>query len=118
MARPTAARRSRARLGARVVPVAERGYGAALIGGFGARAGRYLVMGDSDGSYDFHDAVPMIEQLIAGADLCMGSRFKGGIAPGAMPWKNRYIGNPVLTGILQPPVPASRSTTPIAACAR
>ena len=86
--------------GARVEPVAERGYGAALIGGgYGAR-GRYIVFGDADGSYDFRECVPMVEQLIAGADLCMGSRFKGGIAPGAMPWKNRYIGNPVLTGIL------------------
>ena len=86
--------------GARVVPVAERGYGAALIGGgYGAR-GRYIVFGDADGSYDFRECVPMVERLIAGSDLCMGSRFKGGIAPGAMPWKNRYIGNPVLTGIL------------------
>ena len=87
-------------LGARVVPVSERGYGAALRGGFAAAEGRFLVMGDCDGSYDFRDAIPMIEALLGGADLCMGSRFKGGIAPGAMPWKNRYIGNPVLTGIL------------------
>ena len=88
------------RLGARVVMVLERGYGAALRGGFAAARGRFLVMGDADGSYDFRDAVSMIERLMAGADLCMGSRFKGGIAPGAMPWKNRYIGNPVLTGVL------------------
>ena len=88
------------RLGARVAPVAERGYGAALRGGFAAARGRYLVMGDADGSYDFCDAVPMVEALMRGADLCMGNRFKGGIRPGAMPWKNRYIGNPVLTGIL------------------
>src|SRR5262249_46781494 len=58
------------------------------------------VMGDADGSYDFREAVPMIETLRGGADLCMGSRFKGAIKPGAMPWKNRYIGNPALTGIL------------------
>src|SRR6267154_576256 len=64
-----------------------------------ARA-RYLVMGDADGSYDFLEAVPMVEALMNGADLCMGSRFKGDIKPGAMPWKNRYLGNPVLTGIL------------------
>jgi hypothetical protein len=57
-------------------------------------------MGDADGSYDFLEAVPMVEALMAGADLCMGSRFKGEIKPGAMPWKNRYLGNPVLTGIL------------------
>jgi len=88
------------RLGARIVAVQERGYGAALRGGFAASRGRYLVMGDADGSYDFREAVPMIEALIGGAGLCMGSRFKGGIKPGAMPWKNRYIGNPVLTGVL------------------
>jgi glycosyltransferase involved in cell wall biosynthesis len=86
--------------GARVVPVVARGYGAALMGGFEAAHGRFLVMADADGSYDFRECVPMIEQLMAGADLCMGSRFKGGIKKGAMPWKNRYIGNPVLTGIL------------------
>jgi glycosyltransferase involved in cell wall biosynthesis len=87
-------------LGARVVPVSRRGYGAALIGGGEEARGRYLLMGDADGSYDFTDGVAMIGALHAGADLCMGSRFRGGIAPGAMPWKNRYIGNPVLTGIL------------------
>jgi glycosyltransferase involved in cell wall biosynthesis len=87
--------------GARVVAVASRGYGAALIGGFMAARGHFLVMADADGSYDFLDAVPMIERLVDGADLCMGSRFAGGIKPGAMPWKNRYIGNPVLSGILR-----------------
>lgn len=88
------------RLGARVVPVAARGYGAALIGGSKAAYGEYVLMGDADGSYDFTDGVAMIGKLQEGAELCMGSRFKGGISPGAMPWKNRYIGNPVLTGIL------------------
>ena len=87
-------------LGARVVDVAERGYGAALIGGGRAAYGQYVLMGDADGSYDFTDGVAMIGKLHEGADLCMGSRFKGGITPGAMPWKNRYIGNPILTGIL------------------
>ena len=87
-------------LGARVVPVPRRGYGAALIGGCEGAYGRFLLMGDADGSYDFTDGVAMIGRLAAGADLCMGSRFAGGIAPGAMPWKNRYIGNPLLTGIL------------------
>lgn len=87
-------------LGARVVAVTAKGYGAALIGGFQAARGQYLVMGDCDGSYDFTDSVAMIGRLVDGADLCMGSRFKGGIKPGAMPWKNRYIGNPVLTGVL------------------
>ncbi len=88
------------KLGARVAPITERGYGAAIRGGFAAARGRLLIMGDADGSYDFRDAVPMIGRLVGGADLCMGNRFKGGIRPGAMPWKNRYIGNPVLTGIL------------------
>ena len=86
--------------GALVVFVREKGYGAALMAGFEAATGRYLVMGDADGSYDFCDAIPMVEQLLSGADLCLGNRFAGGIAPGAMPWKNRYIGNPLLTGLL------------------
>jgi glycosyltransferase involved in cell wall biosynthesis len=87
-------------LGATVLNCEKRGYGAALIYGMRSANGRYLIMGDADGSYDFRDAVAMVEKLVNGADLCMGSRFKAGIAPGAMPWKNRYIGNPVLTGIL------------------
>ena len=87
-------------LGARVVAVERKGYGAAIMGGFDQALGQYLVMGDCDGSYDFNDAVPMIGKLIDGAEMCMGSRHRGGIAPGAMPWKNRYIGNPALTGIL------------------
>jgi len=89
-----------ATLGARVVGVTTKGYGAALIGGCSAAFGRYILMGDADGSYDFTNGVAMIGRLIDGADLCVGSRFQGGIAPGAMPWKNRYIGNPALTGIL------------------
>ncbi len=88
------------KLGARVADITERGYGAALIGGCEAAAGRFIMMGDADGSYDFTDGVAMIGRLLDGADICMGSRFKGGIEPGAMPWKNRYIGNPILTGIL------------------
>jgi len=87
--------------GARVVPVSRRGYGAALIGGFTGANGRYLIMADADGSYDLLDAVPMVGRLIDGAELCMGSRFMGEIKPGAMPWKNRYIGNPILSGILR-----------------
>ena len=87
--------------GARVVHVAERGYGAALQGGFKAAAGEYLVMGDSDCSYDFLEAVEMVEALMNGADVCMGSRFKGRILPGAMPWKNRYVGNPALSMVLR-----------------
>jgi len=87
--------------GARVVDVDEKGYGAALRGGFTAARGRFLVMGDSDMSYDFREAVPMIARLVDGAEFCMGSRFKGEIKPGAMPWKNRYIGNPVLSWVLR-----------------
>ena len=87
--------------GARVVDVDRKGYGAALIGGLQAAKGRFLVMGDADGSYDFVESVPMVLALNEGADICMGSRFKGTIKEGAMPWKNRYIGNPVLTGILK-----------------
>ncbi|PXW78175.1 glycosyltransferase involved in cell wall biosynthesis [Blastomonas natatoria] len=87
-------------LGARVVPVTERGYGAALIGGCSAASGRYILMGDCDGSYNFLEGIAMVAQLDAGYDLCMGNRFKGGITPGAMPWKNRYIGNPGLSGVL------------------
>ena len=88
------------RLGARVVPCPVRGYGAALRYGILAARGRFIVMGDADGSYDFRESVPMVERLMEGYELCMGSRFRGAIMPGAMPWMNRHIGNPVLTGIL------------------
>ena len=87
-------------LGARVVPVSEKGYGAALIGGCRGAWGRYILMGDCDGSYNFTEGVAMIAKLAEGHDVCMGNRFRGGIAAGAMPWKNRHIGNPALTGIL------------------
>jgi len=88
------------RYGARVVPCPVRGYGNALRWGIVGSRGRYIVMGDADGSYDFFESVPMVEKLIDGFEICMGSRFKGRIMPGAMPWKNRYIGNPILTGVL------------------
>jgi len=87
-------------LGAVAVHCETRGYGAALIHGMRSANGRFLVMGDADGSYDFRESVEMVRRLVEGADLCMGSRFKSAIAPGAMPWKNRYIGNPALTAIL------------------
>jgi len=83
--------------GARVVPVAIKGYGNALRGGIAAARGRYILMGDADGSYDFSHLPRFVERLRAGADLVMGNRFLGGIEPGAMPWKNRHIGNPVLS---------------------
>ncbi len=83
--------------GARVVPVPQRGYGAALMGGIDAALGRYVIMGDADDSYDFANLDGFVERLRAGDQLVMGNRFKGGIAPGAMPWHHRYIGNPVLS---------------------
>ena len=83
--------------GARVVPVEQRGYGHALNTGIQSARGRYVIMADADGSYDFRESGPMLEALRNGADLVMGNRFAGGIHPGAMPWKNRYIGNPVLS---------------------
>jgi len=86
--------------GARVVAAPRRGYGSALRAGCAAASGRFIVMGDADGSYDFRDAVPMVRKLVEGCELCMGNRFAGRIMPNAMPWKNRYIGNPALTGIL------------------
>jgi glycosyltransferase involved in cell wall biosynthesis len=86
-----------ARLGARVVPVARRGYGAALMGGIEAARGRYIVMGDADDSYDFANLGPFIEGLRNGADIVMGNRFAGGIAPGAMPFLHKHLGNPVLS---------------------
>lgn len=88
------------RHGVRVVNCPTRGYGAALRAGFRCARGRFIVMGDSDGAHDFLDAIPMIEKLLQGFEVCMGSRFKGEIRDGAMPWLNRYIGNPALTGTL------------------
>ena len=86
--------------GARVVHVPARGYGAAYLAGLAAARGRYLVMGDADGTYDFDDIPAFVAKLKDGHDLVIGSRFAGTILPGAMPWLHRYIGNPVLTGIL------------------
>ena len=84
-------------LGARVVDVPAKGYGAALMGGFEAARGRYVIMGDADGSYDFGHVEAFLERLRAGDDLVMGNRFRGGIAEGAMPFLHRYLGNPVLS---------------------
>jgi hypothetical protein len=86
-------------LGARVVPVAERGYGAALQGGIAAARGRYVIMGDADDSYDFTALDGFVERLRGGADLVMGNRFAGGIEKGAMPFLHRWLGNPVLSFI-------------------
>lgn len=85
--------------GARVVEVPIRGYGAALFAGLCGARGRFVVMGDADDSYDFSSLDAFIETLRGGADLVIGNRFRGGIRPGAMPWKNRYVGNPVLSAL-------------------
>ncbi|HYR49949.1 MAG TPA: glycosyltransferase family 2 protein [Candidatus Eisenbacteria bacterium] len=84
-------------LGARLVPVARKGYGSALIGGIEAARGEFVIMGDADDSYDFAAIAPLIEKLRGGFDLVVGNRFRGGIERDAMPWLHRWIGNPVLT---------------------
>jgi hypothetical protein len=83
--------------GARVVHTPTTGYGAALRSGIEAARGRYVIIADADDSYDLSNLEPFIEQLRAGHDLVMGNRFKGGIAPGAMPVLHRYLGNPLLS---------------------
>ena len=85
--------------GARVVAVAARGYGSALIGGIQAAKGRYVIMGDADSSYDFAHLDSFVERLRLGDKLVMGDRFAGGIVAGAMPPLHRYLGNPVLSFI-------------------
>ena len=87
------------RLGARVVDVPVKGYGAALIAGIENAQGQFIIMGDSDDSYDFANLDPFVEELRNGADLVMGNRFRGGIAKNAMPPLHRYLGNPVLSTI-------------------
>jgi len=85
--------------GARVVDIPMRGYGSALLGGIRAARGKFIVMGDSDDSYDFNALEPFLEKLRQGYQLVMGNRFRGGIKPGAMPPLHRYVGNPVLTAV-------------------
>jgi glycosyltransferase involved in cell wall biosynthesis len=85
------------RLGARVVPIATRGYGSALRGGIAVAHGEYIVMGDSDDSYDFTQIGDFLNKLDEGYDLVMGNRFRGGIRPGAMPMLHRFLGNPILS---------------------
>lgn len=90
------------KLGARVVPVQEKGYGSALRGGIAAARGKYILMGDADDSYDFSEADRFVRKLAEGYDLVMGCRLPAGggtIVAGAMPWKNRWLGNPVLSFI-------------------
>ena len=87
------------RNGARVVDIPQKGYGSALIGAITASKGKYVIMGDSDDSYDFSNLNLYVEKLREGYDLVMGNRFKGGIKPGAMPFLHKYLGNPVLSFI-------------------
>lgn len=84
-------------LGARVIHVSEKGYGAALLAGITAAKGKYVIMGDADDSYDFSALDRYVDALRQGFHLVMGNRFKGGIAPGAMPFLHKYLGNPVLS---------------------
>ena len=86
-------------LNARVVKVPVRGYGAALAAGIAAAKGEYVIMGDSDESYDFAALAPFVAKLREGYDLVMGNRYLGGISPGAMPPMHRYFGNPLLTAL-------------------
>jgi glycosyltransferase involved in cell wall biosynthesis len=85
--------------GARVVVERRRGYGSAYLAGFAASRGRYIVMADADLTYDFNEIPHFVEELEKGAELVMGDRMDN-IQPGAMPWLHRYIGNPILTGLL------------------
>ena len=86
-------------LGARVIDVPEKGYGAALIAGINAARGQYTIMGDADDSYDFSNLEPFLRELRNGNELVMGNRFKGGIKKDAMPFLHRWLGNPVLSFI-------------------
>ena len=85
--------------GARLTRTEIKGYGSTLLTGIHAAQGKYIIMGDADDSYDFSRLTPFLEKLRAGYQLVMGNRFRGGIAPGAMPPLHRYLGNPILTAI-------------------
>lgn len=86
-------------MGARVVNVKEKGYGSAIFYGSLVAKGEWIIVGDSDDSYDFSKLDNFVKKLNEGYELVVGNRFIGGIEKGAMPWKNRYIGNPILTKI-------------------
>lgn len=86
--------------GARVVPVAERGYGAALMGGIAAARGQYVIMGDADDSYDFLELPRLVAKLREGNDLVQGCRLPSGggrVLPGAMPKLHYWLGNPLFS---------------------
>jgi glycosyltransferase involved in cell wall biosynthesis len=87
--------------GARVVFEPRRGYGSAYLAGLAAARGRYCVMADADDTYDLTRLGDLVEPLRRGADMVLGSRLKGEILPGAMTWSHRWIGNPILTGVLK-----------------
>jgi len=88
------------RFGARVIPVAQRGYGSALKTGIRAARGAFIIMGDADDSYDFGEVPRFVDEWRKGSEVVMGNRFAGEIKPGAMPWHHKYIGNPGLTALL------------------
>src|SRR5882762_6783043 len=88
------------KLGARVVRVQARGYGSALRAGIAAAHGAFIVMGDADDSYDFSEVPRFVEKWRQGNEVVMGNRFRGEIKPGAMPWHHKYLGNPVLSSLL------------------
>jgi hypothetical protein len=88
------------KIGARVIRVEQRGYGAALRAGISAARGAFIIMGDADDSYDFGDVPRFVEMWKQGYDVVMGNRFRGEIKPGAMPWHHKYVGNPALTSLL------------------
>lgn len=87
--------------GARVVRERRRGYGQAYLRGFAEARGDYIVMGDSDDTYDFSDLDALVAPLDGGADMVVGNRFSGGIAAGAMPWAHRYIGSPIINFVIR-----------------
>jgi glycosyltransferase involved in cell wall biosynthesis len=88
------------KLGARVIPVEQRGYGSALKAGIRTARGAFIIMGDADDSYDFAEVPRFVAEWRKGSDVVMGNRFAGEIKPGAMPWHHKYIGNPGLTALL------------------
>jgi len=87
--------------GARVVFESQKGYGSALRRGIEEAGGKYIVMADGDDTYDFLETAKFVNKLKEGYDLVMGSRFRGTIMPGAMTWSHRYVGNPILSGMLK-----------------
>ena len=83
--------------GAQVIIISEKGYGNAIRGGISAARGRYIIIGDCDGSYDFSNLDPILDKLRQGWHLVIGNRFSGGIMAGAMPFSHRYFGVPLLS---------------------